>query len=161
MKKITLMIFLMFGMLTFSMAQTTKRASKATTSKQDKAAIAAQKKADKEAKEAAKKQAKEQAKEAKATTDNTAHLNKNGKPDKRFKANKEPKAATAGQTQASAPAPAQTQTATKSASSMAHTRAPKSPDKEIGTDSKGRTLYQGPRGGKYYLTANGHKEYVK
>lgn len=39
--------------------------------------------------------------------------------------------------------------------------AAKSADKVIGTDSKGRTLYQGPKGGQYYINANGNKEYVK
>ncbi|MGN6530577.1 MAG: hypothetical protein ACTHK0_02330 [Ginsengibacter sp.] len=34
-------------------------------------------------------------------------------------------------------------------------------DKAISTDAKGRTIYQGPRGGKYYLDKNGNKEYVK
>ena len=35
------------------------------------------------------------------------------------------------------------------------------PDPVIGTDPKGRTIYQGKRGGKYYLTANGNREYIK
>lgn len=30
-----------------------------------------------------------------------------------------------------------------------------------GTDSKGRTLYTGSRGGVYYINANGNKTYVK
>lgn len=34
-------------------------------------------------------------------------------------------------------------------------------DPVIGTDAKGRTIYQGKRGGKYYLTANGNREYIK
>lgn len=37
----------------------------------------------------------------------------------------------------------------------------KSADKVIGTDAKGRTIYQGARGGQYTLTANGNKEYIK
>lgn len=178
MKKIALIIFLMFGTYALSIAQTTSASTKTSTSKQDKAAIAAQKKADKEAKEAAKKQAKEEKAAASAKTkadkkaevdkmkanktSASAHLNKNGTPDKRFKANKSPKTIAA---QTPAP-PAQVQATnapsnvTKSAS-VAHTRTPKTADKEIGKDSKGRTLYQGPRGGKYYLTANGNKEYVK
>ena len=35
------------------------------------------------------------------------------------------------------------------------------PDPVIGTDSKGRQIYQGKRGGKYYLTKSGNKEYIK
>ncbi|HWK02038.1 MAG TPA: hypothetical protein VNS58_00305 [Puia sp.] len=37
----------------------------------------------------------------------------------------------------------------------------KSADKAVGTDAKGRTIYEGPRGGRYTLTANGNKEYIK
>lgn len=37
----------------------------------------------------------------------------------------------------------------------------KSPDQAIGTDAKGRTIYQGPRGGQYTLSPNGNKEYIK
>ncbi len=34
-------------------------------------------------------------------------------------------------------------------------------NKVIGTDDKGRTIYEGPRGGRYYINKNGHKEYIK
>jgi len=37
----------------------------------------------------------------------------------------------------------------------------KSADKVVGTDAKGRTIYEGPRGGRYVLTAKGNKEYIK
>jgi colicin import membrane protein len=37
----------------------------------------------------------------------------------------------------------------------------RSADKAVGTDAKGRTIYQGARGGQYTLTANGNKEYIK
>lgn len=36
-----------------------------------------------------------------------------------------------------------------------------SADPVIGTDAKGRTIYQGKRGGRYYINANGNKEYIK
>ena len=179
----------MLGTYTLSIAQTTSKAATTSTSKQDKAAIAAQKKADKEAKEAAKKQAKEakatantqaaadkkaesdkkkadkalakkqasEAKVASAASTNAGHLNKNGTPDKRFKANKQVNPSTTAQT----PAPTKATPAPKIKPSVAHTSTPKSADKQIGKDAKGRTLYMGPRGGKYYLTANGNKEYVK
>lgn len=138
------------------------KASTAKTSIVDKKAAAHKKKTDKEAKALAKKQAKE----AKGTTTaNTtaAHLNKNGTPDKRFKANKQPKVTT----QAPESSPTQTGATTdpskmtKSTSHVAHTNTAKTHDKSIGTDAKGRTIYQGPRGGKYYITKNGNKEYVK
>ncbi|HEY5462345.1 MAG TPA: hypothetical protein VIJ95_03740 [Hanamia sp.] len=183
MKKITIILLLVFGAFSISNAQTTTSSkAKTSVSKQDKAAIAAQKKADKEAKAQAKKNAdkatadqkkadkeskalaKKQAKEANTTTANTAaatHLNKKGTPDKRFKANNQPK------TTAQAQIPAQTQATaahtkvTRSATPVAHASTAKTSDKAISTDAKGRTIYQGPRGGKYYLTKNGNKEYVK
>jgi colicin import membrane protein len=34
-------------------------------------------------------------------------------------------------------------------------------DKEVGKDAQGRTLYEGPKGGRYYLTKDGKKVYVK
>jgi len=34
-------------------------------------------------------------------------------------------------------------------------------DKVVGTDSKGRTIYQGPKGGQYTLTPSGNKEYIE
>jgi PBCV-specific basic adaptor domain len=34
-------------------------------------------------------------------------------------------------------------------------------DKTVGTDDKGRTIYEGPRGGQYYINSNGNKTYLK
>ena len=34
-------------------------------------------------------------------------------------------------------------------------------DKAVGTDAKGRTIYEGLRGGKYYINQKGNKEYIK
>ncbi len=34
-------------------------------------------------------------------------------------------------------------------------------DKKVGVDSKGRTLYAGPRGGRYYIDEKGKKHYVR
>ncbi|MBK6977996.1 MAG: hypothetical protein IPH28_13570 [Cytophagaceae bacterium] len=36
-----------------------------------------------------------------------------------------------------------------------------SDDKSIGKDDKGRTIYEGPRGGRYYINSNGNKTYIK
>lgn len=36
-----------------------------------------------------------------------------------------------------------------------------SSDKIVGKTEEGRDIYQGPRGGHYYLTDSGNKEYVK
>ena len=35
------------------------------------------------------------------------------------------------------------------------------PDKQIGKDEKGRSIFQGPRGGQYYINSNGNKTYLK
>jgi hypothetical protein len=37
----------------------------------------------------------------------------------------------------------------------------KTADQSIGTDTKGRTIYQGKKGGHYYINQNGNKEYIK
>ena len=34
-------------------------------------------------------------------------------------------------------------------------------DKSFGKDAKGRTIYEGPRGGKYYINSNGNKTYIQ
>lgn len=36
----------------------------------------------------------------------------------------------------------------------------KTADNAIWTDAKGRTIYQGPKGGKYYINKNGNKVYL-
>ncbi|MCU0447153.1 MAG: hypothetical protein MUE85_19835 [Microscillaceae bacterium] len=38
---------------------------------------------------------------------------------------------------------------------------PDKDDKVVGKDAKGRTIYQGPRGGRYYINSKGNKEYIK
>jgi hypothetical protein len=35
------------------------------------------------------------------------------------------------------------------------------PDKVFGKDAKGRTIYEGSRGGHYYINESGKKEYIK
>ena len=34
-------------------------------------------------------------------------------------------------------------------------------DKVVGRDEKGRTIYEGPRGGRYYISKTGGKVYVR
>lgn len=164
MKKISIIVLLMFGILSTSIAQATSAGPKTSVSKQDKAAIAAQKKADKEAKALAKKQAKE-AKLASPSNTTIAHLNKNGTPDKRFKDNNQPKVTTQAQTQSQPTTAVETKShvakVTRSTTHLARTNTATTPDKAISTDAEGRTIYQGPRGGKYYVNKNGNKEYVK
>ncbi|GAA3960508.1 hypothetical protein [Mucilaginibacter dorajii] len=37
----------------------------------------------------------------------------------------------------------------------------KTADKAIGKDAKGRTIYEGPKGGQYTLSESGKKQYIK
>ncbi|GAC1708729.1 MAG: hypothetical protein NVS9B7_25790 [Flavisolibacter sp.] len=100
-----------------------------------------------------------------------ARMNKNGTPDMRYKVNKNK---TAPQTSAPAVLPPQVQSQgaaaqkapVNNAGTISQTPAPSGSStnntgKIIGPDSKGRTIYEGPRGGHYYINAKGHKEYVK
>ena len=156
----------MFGAFTVSLAQTTSPTAPASVSKQDKAAVAAQKKADRKVKALAKVQAKEVNSVAPVSNTSTAHMNKNGTPDKRFKSNKQP-TATPSAPQVVTPAPVQARATAAPARVKRQTpqamqsNMVKTADKAIGTDAAGRTIYQGPRGGKYYIDKNGHKEYLK
>lgn len=83
------------------------------------------------------------------------------------KAAKAQAAATAAQTSATQTAQQAPVKATKAvkmapAAKTAATQAVNtSSDKAIGTDAKGRTIYEGPRGGHYVLSASGKKEYIK
>ena len=61
-------------------------------------------------------------------------------------------------TPAVAPAPAPTvKTTPKSVTQGVN----KTADMAVGTDAKGRTIYEGPKGGRYVMTAAGNKEYIK
>lgn len=161
MKRITMALMLFFGVLTIGVAQTT-----ATPVQTTKDATAAQKKADKEAKKLEKKQ-EHDAMEAQKKADKDAKvaqstgLNKNGTPDKRLKANKQPKVQAQTQTpvQPQTPATVRTQ-ATQSKTQVTHAPS-NTTDKVVSTDAKGRTIYEGPRGGHYYIDKNGNKEYIK
>ena len=97
-------------------------------------------------------------------------LKKDGTPDMRLKANKTkaqttttvaPAATPVTKTQTTVqPKPVQ-QVQPKVQTQVSKTTSVKTADAVIGTDAKGRTLYQGPKGGKYYINKNGNKEYVK
>jgi len=54
--------------------------------------------------------------------------------------------------------PAQTTPATTTTTKAA-TPAAKNNDKIIGTDAKGNKVYQGPKGGQYYINSKGVKTY--
>ena len=106
------------------------------------------------------------------TTSSTTGMKKDGTPDMRLKANRQAKAQASTQTQSNvqtntqatqattAPAAIQTQSRIQT-STMSSKSNVKSADPSVGTDAKGRTIYQGSRGGKYVMTANGNKEYIK
>jgi colicin import membrane protein len=152
MKKIIIAIALMFGSAGFIYAQNTT--PDATT----------------------KKQKKEKTTSVQTTSTQSTGLKKDGTPDMRLKANKTKAPTTTTTTVAPTTTPvtkAQTTTTVqpkatpvqqvqpKVQTQVAKTTSVKTADAAIGTDAKGRTLYQGPKGGKYYINKNGNKEYVK
>jgi hypothetical protein len=59
------------------------------------------------------------------------------------------------------PAPPPATSTTKPAAKTVQQGVNKSSDKAVGTDAKGRTIYEGPKGGRYVITAAGNKEYIK
>jgi colicin import membrane protein len=118
-----------------------------------------------DAQKTAKKETKKETKKERKTTTVTK---KDGSADMRYKANKEAKqsntiAKTAKvekkETKVNEPAAREEKkvTTTKKTSTTTAT----SVDKVVGKDASGRTIYEGPRGGRYYMTANGNKEYIK
>lgn len=159
MKRLIVTAFLFLGLFVSGIAQSSSKAN-------DKAAAAAQKKADKEKMKADKEAEKTAAKSAKSTG-----TNKDGTPDMRLKKNKEAvKVAPTNPTPAPAvvnnPTPPQKVTPRvnpQPAPPVVNNPNPavKSADKVVGQDAKGRTIYEGPRGGRYYINKNGNKEYVK
>ena len=149
MKKIIIAIAILFGTVGFVHAQSTTTATK-TTKKEKKAKAAAT---------------------VPATTVKAKGTKKDGTPDMRLKANKvkaTAPATTPAPVAIAKPVKAPKTKAIPPAAPMpkptaqaAHAAAGKTADKVIGTDAKGRTIYQGPRGGKYYIDKSGNKEYVK
>jgi hypothetical protein len=125
-------------------------------------------------KKTTKKQASEtkttEKKETKTVSHKSTGVNKDGTPDMRLKANKEAKRDAERSAAVSAAAPSTTTTPvtttkTQTTSRRTTTTTSAAPaangDKVIGTDDKGRTIYEGKRGGHYYINKNGNKEYVK
>lgn len=111
--------------------------------------------------------------EVKKTRKVTAETKKDGTPDMRYKKNKEAKektmvvkpakpVKTETKTVTVAPKmekPKRLPTATTVTKTTSKTKT-SSTDKAIGKDAKGRTIYEGPRGGHYVITSNGNKEYI-
>ena len=127
-------------------------------------------------KETTEKKVTTEKKETKATSRKSTGVNKDGTLDMRLKVNKDAAKAKAAKddaarsaaVSASEPGTAthtRTQTTTRAATTSRTSTVSTSPapngDKVIGTDDKGRTIYEGKRGGHYYINKNGNKEYVK
>ncbi len=179
MKKITVALMFFFGFFVTGMAQTATATTKADK-KAAKETAAAQKKADKESAKEATLAQKKSDKEAKISQKSTG-TNKDGSPDMRLKTNKQPKMQAPVQTQATIQPKTQATVQPKMQATtqpqvkpqaqpqarvqvqktqMAPMTNAKATDNAIGTDAKGRTIYQGPKGGKYYINKNGNKEYL-
>jgi hypothetical protein len=106
-----------------------------------------------------------------------AGLNKDGTPDMRLKANKQATKAKKSAQPSATPAPTAQTPVTPVPKVSAQTPALVTPKvasqtqakpvpnsttgKVFGTDAKGRTIYEGPRGGHYIINSKGNKEYVK
>ncbi|SDC20388.1 hypothetical protein [Niabella drilacis] len=100
-------------------------------------------------------------------------VTKSGKPDMRLKANRDAAKAQALQPVPPVPAPQPRPVVAKPQATPVPAPVPRpavvqstqpavaAADPVIGTDAKGRTIYRGKRGGRYYVNKNGHKEYIK
>ena len=90
-------------------------------------------------------------------------MNKDGTPDKRMKGNKGKEVKNVPMVTPVKPTTTKPVTVTPKITKVTPPVTPKTttPDKMIGTDAKGRQIFQGPRGGKYYITSKGNKEYIK
>lgn len=108
-------------------------------------------------------------KDTKDTKNKVSHkstgVNKDGTPDKRLKENKGKEVKNVPVVTPVKPVTTKPVTVTPKTTPVKVTPAvtPKvqTADKVIGTDSKGRQIFQGPRGGKYYVNPKGNKEYIK
>ena len=110
-------------------------------------------------------------------TTSTKGIKKDGTPDMRYKKNREavqketpPPAMNTPMTTATTSVPKKTKTTQRSTTvPMNNTRVTSSVPMQgqnrsarvVGTDAKGRTIYEGPKGGRYYINGNGNKEYEK
>lgn len=155
MRKLLSSLMLCFFLIAFTgvNAQTTPATS---TSKADKDAAKVKAKADK-------------ASAAVSTTDAAAAKDKADKDAAKAKAKADKAAAKAAAktTPTTATAPVANTPAVKPAAAPVVKSKPvvnpvnKSADKAIGTDAKGRTIYEGSKGGRYTLSPAGNKEYIK
>ncbi len=124
MKRITLILILLTGICSYTMAQSAMTKDTASKSKKN----------------------------------GSSGTTKAGNPDMRFKANKETKAK---QDVQSTPATSTSPAGKTANPPVQSTPASTSGDKVVGKDSKGRSIYQGPKGGQYIINSSGNKEYIK
>lgn len=164
MKRILLLTTLVVGLVAAGLAQrkTPKEVKKAEIAQHK-----AEKREDKREKEIIndqRKDSKELSKELRKSTG----IRKDGKPDMRLAENQRKAAEEARkrQEQAARERERQMREAAKVRKTPVHPNINPQPvnrtaDRVVGTDAKGRTIYQGPRGGRYYLNSHGNKEYIK
>ncbi|HVT84194.1 MAG TPA: hypothetical protein VHD35_03285 [Chitinophagaceae bacterium] len=166
MKKIV-MILLLLGTCSLAFAQkTTSKTDKSkTTTKEVKKSTGVNKngspdmrlKANKEAKKAAEEKAKQE-EEAKKAAAEKAKQEKEAKKVAEEKAKKEEDAKKTAAEKTKKESEAKAKSTAKTSIQKANVA--NTPDKIVGKDSKGRTIYEGPRGGRYYINASGTKEYI-
>jgi colicin import membrane protein len=134
-----------------------EKADKPKKEKEDKVEKPKKEKADKKDDADTKEKADKPKKEKKDKEEN----DKEPKKAKKSKDDaKEVKAADRDNTIKPAPAKSTKTTATPQAA-PAKQRQVAGEDKVFGKDDKGRTIYEGPRGGRYYINANGNKTYIQ
>ncbi len=127
-------------------AKKEKKEKKPKTDKVDKDKEAA--KAAKDAEKAAKKDAAKGDKEVK------------GKGEKKEKADKPEKVEKGTKKVADKDAPVKPEPKNTKKVNASTEKAAVGDDKVVGKDDKGRTIYEGPRGGRYYINSGGNKSYV-
>lgn len=164
MKKLFLMCFL------FAFIVNTNAQEKLTD--QMKTAKATSEKAlkEKEAKAKAEKEAKTRLKkdgtpDKRYKTVTKAPLKKDGTPDKRYKVKENSASATGKANSAAGKAKAaanKTEAKTKKTikERVSNEKAPKNNKDKVTGTYKGKKVYTGPRGGRYYINSNGNKTYI-
>lgn len=160
MKKVMIALFFFFSFLSFTNAQNASTTQKSKTVTKS-PGMTKEGKPDMRMKANKEVQSKEVDKTTKTTTTvMPSGVTKEGKPDMRLKANNVTKSEQVQVQKSNLPPPAVTKSVTQSTKSSTTTTT-NNHDKVVETDAKGRTIYEGPRGGRYYITKNGNKEYIK
>lgn len=131
-------------------AKKEKKEKKPKTDKADKDAA----KAAKDAEKAAKKVEKDATKAAKEVKEPKA------KGDKKEKANKPEKVEKGTKKVADKDVTVKPEPKNTKKVNASTEKAAVGDDKVVGKDDKGRTIYEGPRGGRYYINSGGNKSYV-